>query len=228
MTNCESTATPAITTTRVPAKGSAGNENSNSITLNFPSHGSLCNQLSTEKTQSQILVSPQPLKLSLENSTDWPPVIATFLVGIGSVMTTLLVGWLSAMNQRSQIRSNIATFRHKWLEDLREATSDFIALATRIHNELNDNPDYWETSQSTELFSQLVRLRAKIVLMLDAKKKYADELVELMNAAIEALRNHSEERINSSVNNLTEKAKEILELAWTDIKRDLQSQKWWR
>ncbi|HET6720413.1 MAG TPA: hypothetical protein VFH22_12235, partial [Rhodocyclaceae bacterium] len=66
----------------------------------------------TESKHGQIIVNPQPLKLNIETSTDWPTVMATFLVGIGSILITSMVGWLSFSSQRMQIRSNIANFRN--------------------------------------------------------------------------------------------------------------------
>lgn len=227
MSECGLPEKTQATSLRLPAKGTTGNENTNSITVNLPAPGHLCNQTMVEKSQNQILVSPQPLKIFVDNSTDWPPVIATFLVGIGSVMTTLLVGWLSAMNQRTQIRSNIATFRHKWLEELREATAEFVALMARMHNESKADPKFWELPESNELYSQAIRQHAKISLMLDAKKDYSKKLDDLMTKATEAIKSGHADKATEIVNSLIEEAREVLESAWTDIKRDLQSQKWW-
>ena len=168
--NCStSTATPsrisATSTKAIEVKKDFPLVNNITITAN----GSRESQPAPELKQGQIVIDPQPLKLSVETSTDWPTVTATFLVGIGSILITSMVGWLSFSSQRMQIRSNIANFRNKWGEDLREASAQFFALIALIKFEMDQDPEYLSKKDSNKLFSDLITAQAKIGLMLDKK-----------------------------------------------------------
>ena len=180
------------------------------------------------KTQGEIIVNPQPLKINLDTPTDWPIFFATLLVGVGSILITLLVGWLSSVNQRTQIESSIATFRHKWIEDLRESVSRFIALGAKIHYEQQINPNFLVSEKLNDIFSELMQTQAYILLMLDRKKAYTDELSNFMDEVVNGLRKNSEEDFLKNSESFANKASDVLELGWQDIKRDLKNRSLWR
>lgn len=92
------------TSTTTPSHISATSTKSIGIKINSPlvnnititANGGGGNQSALELKQGQIVIDPQPLKLSVETSTDWPTVIATFLVGIGSILITIH-GWMAIL-----------------------------------------------------------------------------------------------------------------------------------
>lgn len=175
-----------------------------------------------ELKQGQIVINPQPLKLSVETSTDWPTVTATFLVGIGSILITSMVGWLSFSSQRMQIRSNIANFRNKWGEDLREASARFFALTALIKFEMDQDPEYLSKKDSNKLFSDLITAQATIGLMLDKKQPYTDKINDLLSRSFEYLKTHKSEELTTTINDLHSAMNDVLEKTWGDIKKDLR------
>jgi len=174
---------------------------------------------------STILVNPQPLKLNIETSTDWPIVIATLMVGVGSVLTTLFVGWLTYVNQRNQIRSNKANFRHGWQIDLRLATAKFISITSKIHFELSEDDNYLSSSNGSKALSELLEYQVIIELMLDRSKQYTTEIIALLEAILEQLRGRRVDELTISANSLMIKVNMLLEQTWQDIRNDLDGTK---
>ncbi len=171
---------------------------------------------------SHIAVAPQPLKLTVETPTDWPTVLATLLVGIGSILITSMVGWLSYSSQRSQIRSNTANFRHKWGDDLREASAQFFATVALIKFELDGNAAFISQNESNKLFSDLVTAQFKIGLMLDKKQPYTVTILNLLSETIEHLKLNKPIDLNDTLNKLHDELNAVLEKTWADIKNDLK------
>lgn len=171
--------------------------------------------------RAEVLVQPKIHTIKLESETDWPTVIATALVGVAGILTTLLVGWFAHSVQRNQIKSNVANFRHAWQVQLREKISDFVAKIAILHYRKERDPHYFSTPDSDTEYSDLLKIKAAVSLMLDPKKDYAQELSSLMEQCNSLLKQGSIKDLNEKVNELGVKANEILELAWNDIKSDL-------
>jgi hypothetical protein len=66
----------------------------------------------------EISFAHEPLLLNVRTSTDWPVVLATLAVGIGSILTSLIVGWLYVVNHKTEVRGSIASFRDEREENL--------------------------------------------------------------------------------------------------------------
>ena len=186
------------------------------ITLTLLSHES-----TAEAFRAEILMEPKVHTIKLESDTDWPTVIATTLVGVAGILTTLLVGWFAHVVQKNQIRSNTANFRHAWQNQLREKTSEFLAKIALMHYRSKRINNYFNTPDSDIEYSDLIKIQATIMLMLDSKKDYAKDINNLMEDCSATVKSGSAKELNKKVNELTTKANEILELAWNDIKNDL-------
>lgn len=171
--------------------------------------------------RAEVLVEPKAHTIRIESDTDWPTVIATSLVGVAGILTTLLVGWFAHAVQKNQIRSNTASFRHAWQIQLREKMSDFVAKIAILHYKSKRTKYYFDTPDSDIEYSDLLKIQATIMLMLDPNKDYAKQINNLMDECNTLLKNSSIKELNTKINELTNKANEILELAWTDIKNDL-------
>lgn len=169
----------------------------------------------TIKHMNIIESSPHPIKFSIETATDWPIVIATLIVGIGSVITTIFVARISYMNQKFQIRSNIASFRQKWQDELRNTTAEYFSHVTQIHQNKKNNGQ----GVSPEINGELIRLHAKLELLFD-KSKYTE--IEKLIENVTDLSLKGDDEFYNEINTLHYAINEVLEKAWEDIKNDLR------
>ncbi|GAB3365021.1 MULTISPECIES: hypothetical protein [Giesbergeria] len=188
------------------------NNNENIITINVP------NQKGSPEASQSITIQPQPVRLSVDTSTDWPAVIATSSVAIA-------VGIMTYISQRNQIRASKAGFRHDWQKELRTLIAKFISLAATVRYEVGGNPDYLNSSESTELFGQLIDTHAKIELMLDRKKGYSKSISKITEDMILATRSSDINHLEALSNSLVDVANGVLEQAWQDIQDDLHGRK---
>jgi hypothetical protein len=114
------------------------------------------------------------------------------------------------------------SYRHTWLQALRDAVLKFIAATSEINYKLKADPQFSSKPESDEIFRQLVTAQGSIYLMLDKKKRYTTEIEHAMAEVRNAIRAVDEDRIERAVVQFTNKAQEVLELAWQDMRRDLQ------
>ncbi|MBV7416462.1 hypothetical protein [Aeromonas sp. sif2433] len=170
-----------------------------------------------EKHLNVVEDNGKPLKISVETATDWPIFIATLIVGIGSILTTAFVARISHVNQRSQIRSNIAAFRQKWQEELRSASTEFFSCAIRVHyDRTHDNK-----ALTPEKISELTRCQVRMELMLDKKKNDNKKIEQSIERVITLAQGLDTATFTTEINNLQTLVSQILEKAWIDIKNDL-------
>ena len=193
--------------------------NENTLTVFIPP---VQQQQGCADTTKAITLSPQPLKLVVETTTDWPSVSATFFVGITGAMVALAVGAMAYLGQRNQVRAATANFRHGWQQELRALVAKFISVTARIHYELESNPDYLNNSESNDEYSQLIETHAKIELMLDRSKSYAKEISKLTARLIEAVKTHKIDQLSQLSNDLLDVVNGVLEQTWRDIRNDLR------
>lgn len=181
-----------------------------------------------EKYSSSLIVNPQPLKLEVETTTDW----AIVAVGLAGILSSVIIARYTSAIQRNQIKSNIANLRQKWLEDLRQAAVDFVEITVFIINHLNDDKDYLSTKDGNIDFGRLLAANVKLNLMLDIKHennlivmKLSDELISLITSHAKPKRPISEikEETSEKLESFQNLMRDILENAWSDIKRDLNS-----
>jgi hypothetical protein len=165
----------------------------------------------------------QPIRIALETPTDWPTVIATFAVGIGSILTSLIVGYLSHQNQKSQVRSSIAGLRSAWIKELRHLSSEFIGLAARIGYALQKNRSYLETSEGAQDLSRLFQVHSEIHLMLDPDKPESQSTESKMDSIVDFLRKRDFENAGSHLEEFHNDISRKLEKAWRDVKEDLRN-----
>ena len=99
--------------------------------------------------------------------------------------------------------------------------SEFLAKIAIMHYRSERTDNYFDTSDSDIEYSDLIKIQATIMLMLDPKKDYAKDINNLMEECSNTVKAGSIQELNKKVNELTTKASEVLELAWNDIKTDL-------
>jgi hypothetical protein len=206
METCPSPAQPRLASTLPRAT------NVNSITVNLPPAPPA---LACVEGVKAITLSPQPLKIAIETTTDWPVVLATFFVGIS-------VATMTYMGQRTQVRAATANFRNGWQQELRQLIAKFIAVIARIHYELSANPDYLNSSESNPEYSQLIETHATIELMLDRSKPYAKEISKLTERLIDSVKTRKIDQLDPLSEDLLGVVNGVLEQTWKDIRNDLK------
>ena len=122
---------------------------------------------STEKridTNAQILISPQPVKIDIDTPTDWPAVIAPFVLGAAAF-------YFTSANQIQQIRSSTANYRNEWLKEIRATAIDFTSAAFDYFYRHTNEDNFRENNhaEARALITRMVKAQATMVLMLDAK-----------------------------------------------------------
>lgn len=213
--SCENTTKPIT-----KSQPRAGNENV--INISLPSHEGWV-QRQPQATQ-QIQIDPQPIKLFIDSTTDWP----TVLVGAGSILTAGIVGWLTHVNQKrqaaaqeNQTKATAATFRAEWQVSLRSAIAKFLSQVALIKFELDADPGYLSKSDSNAPYSELIESQVLIGLLLDPSKRRTDRVKDLASEIISDLKSKNTTQINLKVNELADISADILEKAWQDIQKDL-------
>ena len=192
--------------------------NENSININLPQ------QLipACENGTKAITLQPQPIQLAVDTSTDWPAIAATSFVGLTGALVAFAVGYMAYLGQRNHVRAAKANFRHGWQQEIKQLIAKFIAVIARIHYELGVNPDYLNSSESNQTFSDLIETHSRIELMLDRSKSYAKEISRVTGLLIEAVKERKIDNLNKLSNELLEVANGVVEQTWQDIRNDLE------
>ncbi|WP_305814530.1 hypothetical protein [Photobacterium leiognathi] len=56
----------------------------------------------------------------LSVNPDWPSIIVTGMIGLGSILTSIAVAYITYSNQKTQNRAKQAELRQEWLKEARE------------------------------------------------------------------------------------------------------------
>lgn len=169
----------------------------------------------------EVGVKEAPLYLHIETDTDW----ATVIPAAAGVVVALLVAWLTIGVQKNQIQGNIASFRHHWMADLREAGSELVQILNYLANIITQSEGYTAEQEYLDKCARASQLRAKIDLLL-SRNDAASERVR--KAAFEALKNTTQLKYDKSpvqarrdIAKLKAMLRAELEGAWEDMKGDL-------
>ena len=188
-----------------------------------PSKQHLPQQQSVKPVIIQHEGTQTPISVYLDSPTDWPTVIATLAVGLGSILTSLVVGYLSHQNQKAQVRSSIASLRSTWIKELRQLTGEFIGLASRIGRALQSESSYLDSQTGRQELSKLFEVTSQIELMLDPKKPETKETSAKMRAMVDSLHQGEFNKANTLLNQFKDQLSAILEKGWSDVKEDLRN-----
>lgn len=188
-----------------------------------PSNQHLPRQQSVKPVIIQNEGTQAPISVYLDSPTDWPTVIATLAVGLGSILTSLVVGYLSHQNQKAQVRSSIASLRSTWIKELRQLTGEFIGLASRIGRALQSDSSYLNSQTGMQELSKLFEVTSQIELMLDPKKPETRETSAKMSTIVDSLHQGEFNKVNTLLNQFKDNLSAILEKGWSDVKEDLRN-----
>jgi hypothetical protein len=182
-------------------------------------------------TRNQVLVEGKPIELNVHTDSDWPAIVATGLVGVGSILTAIIVAWITRRNQLSQSRATLAGFRKEWQLELRAACSRLVALAKASQIELLETDG--DRTNLKGHFVEFVEVTTQIDLLLDPDTKESpdsdrrarrSDLRDSMNEIVDALQKKNiqdKDRLQTALKKFRNAAKLVLEDAWTDVKRDV-------
>jgi hypothetical protein len=109
--------------------------------------------------------------------------------------------------KRQLLSGNVLQFRQRWIDDLRNAISLFIAKAEMISMlDLNDDDAYFSHIME---FSQM---QNKVELMLDLNKKDQQDISDIMNSIRENIHEDeiNETELNELINSLLETSRTVL------------------
>lgn len=202
-------------------------------------------------TRTEISVPSQPIQVKVDTPTDWVAAFVTpITVGLAAAYIAWLnqrnsirsaetlqrnsVRSAEALQnnsvrsaealQKLQHRSTIANFRQAWLTDFRTFAAAYLSAATSLNFKNFSNPGFVLTPAADDQLVQMGTARASMRMMLDATKDYTQQLIAIMNEVDDCLYDTDPTKNALTTNHLTrfvDKAQEVRERAWQDIKRDL-------
>ena len=192
--------------------------NENNININLPQQlASTCGE-----NIKAITLQPDPIKLAIDTSTDWPAIAATSFVGLTGACVAFAVGYMAYLGQRNNVRASKANFRHGWQQEIKQLIAKFIAIIARIHYETGVNANYLDAPESNQMYSDLIETHARIELMLDQSKEYSKGISIITGDLIEAVKAREIDAINKLSNELLKVANGVIEQTWQDIRNDLE------
>ncbi|MCS0114065.1 hypothetical protein NDJ00_07690, partial [Vibrio parahaemolyticus] len=174
-------------------------------------------------TIESLVLSGGEKEILLSISPDWPMIIVTGLIGVGSILTSVLVSRISRNNQRMQSLARKAELRQNWVNELRESISKFLSASTTIHIRRNTDSSFSSSEEFFSAHSEVVCLETKVNMMLDPSKDESKIISSLMKDVYKnaVLSDGDSKHLGAYKRALEEQSRSLLEKAWNDIKREL-------
>ena len=175
------------------------------------------------KMSENFLLSNASEAFVLSVTPDWPSIIVTGMIGLGSILTSIAVAYITYSNQKTQNRAKQAELRQEWLKEARDTVSSIISLCHVIKVRCKTDKAFIRGQDYFDLHQELLSYRSKITLMLDSEKESTKNLLSILADLIDSVTKINVERdeMKAYMFAFEELANDILEKAWRDIKRDL-------
>ncbi len=163
-------------------------------------------------------------EFSVSISPDWPSIIVTGMIGLGSIFTSIAVARISKSNQITQNKAKKAELRQMWVNELRDDISNFISVCIIIKVRALNDIEYQKSGEIYSHFQTLFEYRAKIRLMLDPQKDYTLILNSLIDDVYRSVsrKEIDTKELSSYLNAFQEQSALLLEKAWCDIKDEFE------
>jgi len=124
---------------------------------------------------------------------------------LGKICIPLIIGYITYIIAKKQITSTgVTQFRQKWIDNLRDAISLYIAKAEMISMlDFDDDEKYFEH------FKELSQMQYKIELMLNSSEKDHNEVIEYVGNIRDLIHDEEihedelDERLNELINKWT-------------------------
>ena len=173
-------------------------------------------------------------KLTVETTTDW----AIVLIGVGSLLSTLVMGIFTYRAQKQQIianseglknqvRANAASLRNVWMEQLRAVSSEFLQCVTLVNAGLSEEIRSQEDAASlNEKKHQALLLQIRMKLYVGTTSPLAKKIVKTSERILESLGQkvidpNYDDNIPYHLTVLEELLVAQIEQAWSQAKADL-------
>ncbi|OCH01866.1 hypothetical protein [Aliivibrio fischeri] len=173
---------------------------------------------------SKIVLENGISEFSLSITPDWPSIIVTGMIGLGSIFTSIAVARISKNNQIIQNKAKKAELRQVWINELRGEVSNFISICIILKLRFASNPEFSKSDELFPLLQQLFQYRAKIRLMLDPQKSYTIILNSLLDDVYKSVNSLdvNAKDFSAYLNAFQEQVALVLEKAWCDIKGEFE------
>ena len=140
---------------------------------------------------------------------------------LDKVLIPIIIAAITYIIAKKQItNSSITQFRQKWIDDLRNCISIYIAKAEMISMlDLNDDEQYFKH------FKELSQMQNKIALMLNPLEKDHNQLIEITEEIRELIHDEDvddeelEKRLDKKIAVLLDVSKIVLKKEWNVIKK---------
>lgn len=176
----------------------------------------------------QNIITPEPIQIKVDSGTD-PGVV---MIGIGGIISSLVIAIFTYRIQRNQIKSNLAQLRHHWRNELRDCSSEFIQKVASVATDTVLNKEYTNAIERADLLSSALRLQIKINLLISkdgALERGISEISqEVLNGARFLQYGESPQDVFKLMLQLEDMVKNQLEKSWGHIQDDLGvNKKFW-
>ncbi|HCG6765498.1 hypothetical protein [Vibrio parahaemolyticus] len=161
---------------------------------------------------SEFLISVSP---------HYPTILITALIGLGSILTSMAVVYITRKNQESQNKAKLSELRYQWLREFRASGSDYIGVCTHIRSCTKN--DTFEHGQLDLLQTKAYTLRSQIILMLDVDdihRSIVESLTkDLINYAFD-IEVHDDDYLALLDENRTQ-LQVVANTLWSEVKAEL-------
>ena len=156
------------------------------------------------------------------------PLTITFLTASTALIAGVASPIVSISVARQQFKASvISNNRERWIEALRDAISEYIAIVTNVvlmacHARSADGDLDWADQEILKTIERIVLVRSKIMLMTNPAKDHHRDLRQCVEAVDRALL--SKERLDSEqwrprLDAIARAGHAMLEIEWARVKR---------
>jgi hypothetical protein len=172
-----------------------------------------------EGTFQQVL-APEPIQIKVDSGTD-PWIVA---IGLGSILSSMVIAYFSFRAQKNQIKANISNLRHHWMNEVRSCSSEMVQIFSALINELATNKGFRSNPRYQELIDRGLMLQIKLNLLLTKDAPLARGIIDSSGEILIDIRKlqagTSPVFMFARLGQLEDMLKDQLENAWRDIKLD--------
>ena len=179
-------------------------------------------QIMKELAQSLILENGNN-EFIISITPDWPTIIVTGMIGLGTIMTSFAVAKISKNNQEAQNRAKRAELRKEWINALRESSSKYLAKCLEVNSRITFDGNYKMSTEMYIDFTEVYMHMNEIIFMLEPGKDVTEEIKQLLSDTGQSLfENDDHDKFVTQCHALRDELTNLLEKAWNDIKNDFK------
>ena len=150
--------------------------------------------------------------------------IAAIISAIVALVGSIAGPTISLIIARKQIKAGVVSGnRLRWIEHLRQETSEFLALINIVAVNRTGNHDMIDKNRTLEYAEKILTKKATIELLLNPHEQTHNELLSAVNSAGDACLNGSDvadtKNRNERVHKVMKLTKRILKDEWERVKK---------